>query len=386
MNIPSSVIEEAIGWRHYLHQNPELGFEEYNTSRLVVEVLTNLGIEVHTGLAKTGVVGVLKKGNGTRSIGIRADMDALPIQELGSVSHVSAQAGKMHACGHDGHTAILLGAATYLAKYGNFDGTVYFIFQPAEENLGGGVAMVEDGLFEQFTIDEIYGLHNWPGRPLGDICVNDGSMMASFDIFDITLQGVGTHAAMPEYGKDPILAAAGLITAVQSIVSREIASLKSAVLSITQIQGGDTYNIIPEYVTLKGTVRSLDEETRLMVKNRLLEYVEKLPALYGVKGSIDYQERYPATVNDSECAAHIRRIAGEVFGEDKVMENVPPTMASEDFSVMLNAKKGAYVWLGVDEPNRPSAPLHNPYYDFNDNAIAIGVKLWASLVEKTLIA
>lgn len=386
MNIPSSVIEEAIGWRHYLHQNPELGFEEYNTSRLVVEVLTNLGIEVHTGLAKTGVVGVLKKGNGTRSIGIRADMDALPIQELGSVSHVSGQAGKMHACGHDGHTAILLGAATYLAKHGDFDGTVYFIFQPAEENLGGGVAMVEDGLFEQFAIDEIYGLHNWPGRPLGDICVNDGSMMASFDIFDITLQGVGTHAAMPEYGRDPILAAAGLITAVQSIVSREIASLKSAVLSITQIQGGDTYNIIPEYVTLKGTVRSLDEETRLMVKNRLLEYVEKLPALYGVKGSIDYQERYPATVNDSECAAHIRRIAGEVFGGDKVMENVPPTMASEDFSVMLNAKKGAYVWLGVDEPNRPSAPLHNPYYDFNDNVIAIGVKLWASLVEKTLIA
>lgn len=386
MSIPSSLIEEAIGWRHYLHQNPELGFEEYNTSKLVTEVLTNLGIKVHTGLAKTGVVGVLKKGKGTRSIGIRADMDALPIQELGSVSHVSGQAGKMHACGHDGHTAILLGAATYLAKHGNFDGTVYFIFQPAEENLGGGVAMVEDGLFEQFTIDEIYGLHNWPGRPLGDICVNDGSMMASFDIFDITLQGVGTHAAMPEYGRDPILAAAGLITAVQSIVSREIASLKSAVLSITQIQGGDTYNIIPEYVTLKGTVRSLDEETRLMVKGRLLEYVEKLPALYGVKGSIDYQERYPATVNDSECAAHVRRVASEVFGEDKVMENVPPTMASEDFSVMLNAKKGAYVWLGVDEPNRPSAPLHNPYYDFNDNAIAIGIKLWVGLVEKTLIA
>lgn len=386
MSIPSSLIEEAIGWRHYLHQNPELGFEEYNTSKLVTEVLTNLGIKVHTGLAKTGVVGVLKKGKGTRSIGIRADMDALPIQELGSVSHVSGQAGKMHACGHDGHTAILLGAATYLAKHGKFDGTVYFIFQPAEENLGGGVAMVEDGLFEQFTIDEIYGLHNWPGRQLGDICVNDGSMMASFDIFDITLQGVGTHAAMPEYGRDPILAAAGLITAVQSIVSREIASLKSAVLSITQIQGGDTYNIIPEYVTLKGTVRSLDEETRLMVKGRLLEYVEKLPALYGVKGNIDYQERYPATVNDSDCAAHVRRVASEVFGEDKVMENVPPTMASEDFSVMLNAKKGAYVWLGVDEPNRPSAPLHNPYYDFNDNAIAIGIKLWVGLVEKTLIA
>ncbi|SPX85036.1 M20 aminoacylase family protein [Moraxella ovis] len=386
MNIPASLLEEVIGWRHYLHQNPELGFEEYDTSRLVTEVLTNLGIKVHTGLAKTGVIGILKKGNGTRSIGIRADMDALPIQELGSADYASCQAGKMHACGHDGHTAILLGAATYLAKYGSFDGTVYFIFQPAEENLGGGVAMVEDGLFEQFAIDEIYGLHNWPGRPLGEICVNDGSMMASFDIFDITLQGVGTHAAMPEYGKDPIVAAAGLITAVQSIVSREVASLKSAVLSITQIQGGDTYNIIPEYVTLKGTVRALDEKTRLMVKDRLLEYVEKLPALYGVTGSIDYQERYPATINNSECAAHIRRIASEVFGKDKVLENVPPTMASEDFSVMLNAKKGAYLWLGVDEPSRPSTPLHNPYFDFNDNVIAIGIHLWVSLVEKTLVA
>ncbi|ANB91275.1 peptidase M20 [Moraxella ovis] len=386
MNIPASLLEEVIGWRHYLHQNPELGFEEYDTSRLVTEVLTNLGIKVHTGLAKTGVIGILKKGNGTRSIGIRADMDALPIQELGSADYASCQAGKMHACGHDGHTAILLGAATYLAKYGSFDGTVYFIFQPAEENLGGGVAMVEDGLFEQFAIDEIYGLHNWPGRPLGEICVNDGSMMASFDIFDITLQGVGTHAAMPEYGKDPIVAAAGLIAAVQSIVSREVASLKSAVLSITQIQGGDTYNIIPEYVTLKGTVRALDEKTRLMVKDRLLEYVEKLPALYGVTGSIDYQERYPATINNSECAAHIRRIASEVFGKDKVLENVPPTMASEDFSVMLNAKKGAYLWLGVDEPSRPSTPLHNPYFDFNDNVIAIGIHLWVSLVEKTLVA
>lgn len=386
MNIPSSLIKEAIGWRRHLHQNPELGFEEHNTSNLVVDVLTSLGIEVYTGLAKTGVVGILKKGKSIRSIGIRADMDALPIQEMSGVDYASCQMGKMHACGHDGHTAILLGVAAYLAKYGNFDGAVYFIFQPAEENLGGGVAMVKDGLFEQFTIDEIYGLHNWPGRPLGDICVNDGSMMASFDIFDITLQGIGTHAAMPEYGKDPILAAAGLIMALQSIVSREVASLKSAVLSITQIQGGDTYNIIPECVALKGTVRALDEDTRLMVKNRLLEYVEKLPALYGVKGSINYQERYPATINNSECAAHIRRIAGEIFGENRVIENVPPTMASEDFSVMLNAKKGAYLWLGVDEVNRPSVPLHNPYYDFNDNAIAVGIELWVSLVEKTLIA
>lgn len=386
MNIPNEIVSQAVEWRQYLHQNPELGFEEYGTSSMVAEALKSFGIQVYTGIAGTGVVGVLTKGDGTRSIGIRADMDALPMQELNDLAYSSKQAGKMHACGHDGHTAILLGAAKYLAEYGKFDGTVYFIFQPAEENLGGGLAMVNEGLFDKFAIDEIYGLHNWPGRPLGDICVNDGAMMASFDIFDITLQGVGTHAAMPENGKDPILAAAEFITAIQSIISREISPLQSAVLSITQIVGGDTYNIIPEYVTLKGTVRALDEYTRLKVKQRLCECVETLPALYGVKGSIDYQERYPATINNAACAAHVRDVARAVFGANKVVENTPPTMASEDFSFMLNAKKGAYIWLGVDEPNKPSAPLHNPYYDFNDNAVGVGIQLWAGLVEQTLRA
>ncbi len=384
MNIPNQFIEQAIKWRHHLHQHPELGFEEHDTSQLVIEVLKGLGMEVHVGLAKTGVVGVLKKGRGGRSIGIRADMDALPMQELNNLSYTSTQQGKMHACGHDGHTAILLGAAAYLAEHGRFDGAVYFIFQPAEENLGGGRAMVDEGLFQKFSIDEIYGLHNWPGRPLGDVCVNDGAMMASFDIFDITLQGAGTHAAMPENGRDTILAAAEFIMSIQRIISREVAPLQSAVLSITQIAGGDTYNIIPEYVTLKGTVRALGEEVRLAIKNRLIQCVEHLPAVHGVKGSIDYQERYPATINNDQCAAHIRQVAQQSFGADKVFSGVLPTMASEDFSFMLNAKKGAYVWLGVDDESKPSAPLHNPYYDFNDKAVGIGMKLWVDLVEQTL--
>lgn len=384
MNIPNQFVEQAIKWRHHLHQHPELGFEEYGTSQLVIEVLKGLGMEVHVDLAKTGVVGVLKKGSGDRSIGIRADMDALPMQELNDMSYASKQQGKMHACGHDGHTAILLGAAAYLAEHGKFDGTVYFIFQPAEENLGGGRAMVDEGLFQKFSIDEIYGLHNWPGRPLGDICVNDGAMMASFDIFDITLQGVGTHAAMPENGRDTILAAAEFIISIQRIISREITPLQSAVLSITQISAGDTYNIIPEYVTLKGTVRALNEEVRLSIKNRLIQCVEHLPAVHGVKGSIDYQERYPATINNDQCAAHIRQVAQQSFGVDKVFSGVLPTMASEDFSFMLNAKKGAYVWLGVDDEDKASAPLHNPYYDFNDKAVGIGMKLWVDLVEQTL--
>lgn len=384
MNIPNEFIEQAIKWRHHLHQNPELGFEEHDTSKLVAQVLGSLGMQVHVGLAKTGVIGVLKKGSSQRSLGIRADMDALPMQEMSDFSYTSKQQGKMHACGHDGHTAILLGAAAYLAAHGAFDGTVYFIFQPAEENLGGGRAMVDEGLFERFKIDEIYGLHNWPGRPLGDICVNDGAMMASFDIFDITLQGVGTHAAMPENGKDPIVAAAEFITSIQRLISRETAPLKSAVLSITQIAGGDTYNIIPEYVTLKGTVRALDEDTRLSIKNRLIQLVEQLPAIHGVKGSIHYQERYPATINNRQCAAHVRQIAQHSFGVERVICDVAPTMASEDFSFMLNAKQGAYIWLGVDEVDKPSAPLHNPYYDFNDKAIGIGMKLWIDLVEQTL--
>ena len=283
MKISKDIIEQATAWRRHLHAHPELGFEEHGTSNFIAETLESLGIEVHRGIAITGVVGVLKRGTSERSIGLRADMDALPLVELGDVDYRSKNEGSMHACGHDGHSAMLLGAASYLSQYGDFDGTVYFIFQPAEENLAGGRAMVEDGLFERFQIDQVYGMHNWPGRPLGDICVNDEAMMASFDIFDISLVGRGGHAAIPENARDPIVAAAELVQHLQSIVSRRISAHDSAVLSITQISGGETYNIIPEEVKLKGTVRALSELVRLQVKEQLIkangvfEYIGLIP-------------------------------------------------------------------------------------------------------------
>ena len=381
MKVSKEIVEQAIAWRRHLHTHPELGFEEHGTSAFIADTLEGLGMEVHRGIAKTGVVGVLKRGTSSKSIGLRADMDALPLVELGDVDYRSKNEGSMHACGHDGHTAMLLGAASYLIQHGQFDGTVYFIFQPAEENLAGGRAMVEDGLFERFQIDQVYGMHNWPGRPLGDICVNDEAMMASFDIFDISLVGQGGHAAIPENTRDPIVAAAELVQHLQSIVSRRVSAHDSAVLSITQISGGDTYNIIPEEVKLKGTVRALSESVRLEVKQQLIKAVESLPALRGVKGSIDYQDCYPATINTPEKAAKVRAIAADVFGAERVFEGLLPSMASEDFSFMLREKPGAYVWLGVDG-EKPSAALHNPYYDFNDEALPIGLRLWVSLVEQ----
>lgn len=384
MEISQSIIDEAIAWRQHLHAYPELGFNEYRTSQLVADVLSQLGMEVYTGIAETGVVGILKRGSSTRSIGLRADMDALPMKELNTFSHCSKEHGCMHACGHDGHTAMLLGAAKHLALHGDFDGCIYFIFQPAEENMGGGKKMVEEGLFERFAIDEIYGLHNMPGKPLGDFCVNDGAMMASLDIFDITLQGKGAHAAMPEKGHDPIVAAAELITSIQSIVSREISPLEAGVVSVTQIVGGDTYNIIPDAVLLKGTVRALSENVRVTLKHQLIERVRLISALHQMEGTIDYQERYPATVNDAICARKMREVIASTFGQDKVFENVLPIMASEDFSFMLNEKQGAYAWMGTDEEGLPTINLHNPHYDFNDHAIPIGIQFWVSLAEMQL--
>ncbi|NLJ52459.1 MAG: amidohydrolase [Alcaligenaceae bacterium] len=384
MKITKEMLEQVTAWRRHLHAHPELGFEEHHTSEFIAKTLSELGIEVHRGIAKTGVVGVLKRGTSARSIGLRADMDALPLVELGEVEYRSTHVGSMHACGHDGHTAMLLGAAKYLSQHGKFDGTVYFIFQPAEENLGGGRAMVEDGLFERFSIDQVYGMHNWPGRPLGDICVNDEAMMASFDIFDIELVGHGGHAAIPEKTRDPIVAAAELVQHLQSIISRRVSAHDAAVLSVTQISGGETYNIIPEKVQLKGTVRALNESVRLEVKQQLIKAVESLPLLREVKGSIDYQDGYPATINTPERAQKVRSIVAQVFGQERVFEGVLPSMASEDFSFMLREKAGAYIWLGVDDPSgeKPSAPLHNPYYDFNDDALEIGIRIWVSLVEQ----
>jgi hippurate hydrolase len=380
--INKELIEEIKQWRKLIHSQPELGFNEFKTSAFIVQKLESFGIGVHKGLGGTGVVGTLKNGEGP-TIGLRADIDALPIEEQNNIEHKSTHANCMHACGHDGHTSIMLGTAKYLSENRNFNGTVHFIFQPAEEVLGGAKKMIDDGLFEKFPMDEVYGLHNWPGLPLGEIAVNDGPMMASFDTFEITLMGKGTHAAMPHLGADPIVAGAALITNIQSIISRRISPLKPGVISVTQMNGGDTTNVIPDHVILKGTVRSFDMDVRQSMQNMLTEMVTTLPPLYGVTGEIDYHIRYPVTTNNHDAYQAIKDAAVRALGADKVNTAVEPSMASEDFSFMSQKVKGAYFWLGVDGQT-PSKPLHNARYDFNDNAIEVGIKVWLSLVESQL--
>ncbi|MGP9493426.1 M20 aminoacylase family protein [Psychrobacter sp. AOP7-B1-24] len=382
MSVNEALLDEVKQWRKQIHSQPELGFKEFKTSSFIVDKLESFGIEVHQGLGGTGVVGTLKNGSGP-TIGIRADIDALPIEEQNDIEHKSTHANCMHACGHDGHTSVLLGTAKYLSENKNFSGTIHLIFQPAEEVLGGAKAMIDDGLFDKFPMDAVYGLHNWPGLPVGQIAVNDGPMMASFDTFEITLTGKGTHAAMPHLGADPIAAGAALITNIQSIVSRRISPLQSGVISVTQMNSGDTTNVIPDIAILKGTVRSFDMDVRQSLQDMLTEMVTTLPPLYGVTGEMDYHIRYPVTTNDSQAYLEIKEAASKALGADKVNTDVEPSMASEDFSFMSQVIKGAYFWLGVDG-STPSKPLHNALYDFNDDAIETGIKVWISLVESEL--
>lgn len=382
MLINETLIGEVKQWRQQIHSQPELGFKEFKTSSFIVDKLKAFGVEVHQGLGGTGVVGILKNGSGP-AIGIRADIDALPIKEQNDIDYKSTHENCMHACGHDGHTSVLLGTAKHLSQHKDFNGTIYFIFQPAEEVLGGAKAMIDDGLFDKFPMDAVYGLHNWPGLPVGEIAVNSGPMMASFDTFEITLTGKGTHAAMPHLGADPIAAGAALITNIQSIISRRISPLKSGVISVTQMNSGDTTNVIPDYAILKGTVRSFDMDVRQSMQDMVTEMVTTLPPLYGVTGEMDYHIRYPVTTNDSQAYLEIKEAATSVLGADKVNTDVEPSMASEDFSFMSQVVKGAYFWLGVDGSN-PSKPLHNAAYDFNDDAIETGIKVWVSLVESQL--
>jgi amidohydrolase len=382
MTISDTLIDEARGWRQAFHATPELGYNEHHTSQRVAELLEHFGLEVHRGLGGTGVVGTLKNGEGP-AIGLRADMDALPIQELGQPAHRSTHSGCMHACGHDGHTAILLAAARHLSTTRRFAGTVHFVFQPAEENLAGAKKMIEDGLFERFPMDAIYGLHNWPGVPLGHVVINPGPMMASLDTFEIKLVGKGCHAAMPDRGADPIVAAAQLVLGLQTIVSRRLSPLEAAVVSITQFNAGEAINVIPESAILKGTVRCLQTNVRDKVEQLIGEYVAQLPAAFGVEGQLVYHVGYPVTENDPEAAARVREAAVAAVGQANVQWGCNPSMASEDFAFMLKACPGAYLWLGVDG-DTPSAALHNPYYDFNDQAIEPGVNLWSQLVEHAL--
>ncbi|QHM70390.1 M20 aminoacylase family protein [Mixta intestinalis] len=382
MNVPAALIKEAIQWRRQLHASPELGYEEQVTARFVAQQLRSFGLQVATGLAGTGVIGTLETGPGA-TIGLRADMDALPIAELGHCAWHSQHPGVMHACGHDGHTAMLLASAKWLAQTRRFSGTVHFIFQPAEENLGGARRMVEEGLFQRFPMDAVYALHNWPGLPLGEVAINSDAMMASLDAFEITLSGKSCHAAMPESGADPVVAAAQLIVALQTIPARRLSPLASSVVSVTQIHGGEAINVIPEKVTLRGTVRCLQSDVREKVRALVADFARTLPQPLGVEGAIRWYPGYPVTRNNAAAAALVREVASAQFGTEKVHWQVNPSMASEDFACMLEACPGAYFWLGADGAT-PSRPLHNAYYDFNDALIEHGVAFWQRLVEARL--
>ena len=383
MVVSSSLIAEAVAWRREFHANPELGYQEHKTSQRVADLLESFGLRVHRGLGGTGVVATLENGQGP-VIGLRADMDALPITELGNQEYRSSIPGVMHACGHDGHTAILLATAKYLSETQNFSGTVHFIFQPAEENLGGAKKMVEDGLFDLFPMDGIYALHNWPGLPLGHVGINSSTMMASLDSFEIVLTGKSCHAAMPENGADPIVAASQLIMALQTIPSRRLSPQESAVVSITQISGGEAINVLPEKVTLRGTFRCLNSSVRERVKTMINTYVVGIPQASDVKGEISYYPGYPVTANHKREAQNVREVAVATLGESRVNWQLKPSMASEDFACMLEACPGAYFWIGADG-DVPSKPLHNAYYDFNDDLLSNGIELWVSLVERLLL-
>ncbi len=374
---------EFVGIRHQIHAFPELAFEELRTSDLVAERLQSWGYEVHRGLGSTGVVGRLKKGQGSRSIGIRADMDALPIQEKTGLPYASTLSGKMHACGHDGHTAILLCAARYLAESVDYNGTLNLIFQPAEENEGGALRMVDDGLFEQFPCDEIYALHNTPGLPVGQIGMIAGPAMASFDRATVTLTGRSAHGAMPHHGIDVMQAAASIVLGLQSLVSREVDALKSAVITVGSIQAGATYNIVPESATIKIGIRALNPEVRNQIETRLRDFVGAQAQSYQLQADLLYERKYPVLVNHAAQTERAREVAAQLLGADNVVTR-GPVMGSEDFAYMLEHRPGAYVRLGNGLGQDGGCMVHNPLYDFNDKALPIGAAFWASLAQSYL--
>ncbi len=369
-------------WRHDFHRHPETAFQEHRTSARVAELLQGWGLEVHTGLAGTGIVAVLRgrRGDGP-SIGLRADMDALHVHELNTCAHKSQHDGRMHACGHDGHTTMLLGAAQALASQPDFAGTVHFIFQPAEENEGGARAMIEDGLFQRFPMQAVYSLHNWPGLPVGTAAVHSEAVMAAFDIFDLTLTGQGCHAAMPHLGKDTLLAACQLVTQLPALIAREQEVHKPAVLSITSFHAGDTYNVMPEVIKLRGTVRCFDMAQRARIEQRFRDAIAATCTLHGLQADLNYRVSYPATINHPVHAEVCAEVLAGVLGAEQVRRDLKPSMASEDFSFMAQACPGVYIWMGNGED---SASLHNPKYDFNDRVLPLGVQYFVQLVQALL--
>jgi hippurate hydrolase len=379
----AALAEEMTAWRRDIHAHPELGFQEQRTAQLVAERLQAFGIEVHRGIGKTGVVGVLRAGSSKKSVGLRADMDALPIQEQNSFAHKSTNIGTMHACGHDGHTTMLLGAAKYLAQTRNFDGTVHFIFQPAEEGIGGAKAMVEDGLFRRFPCDAIFGMHNRPGMPLGKFAVRSGAMMAGGAFFDIDIEGRGAHGARPEAGIDPVLVASHVTTALQSIVARNVRPVDTAVLSVTQIHSGDAYNVIPQTARLSGTVRAFSNEVMAMIGRNIARVAEGVAAGFGARAKTGFRPIFAPLINDPQEADYAAGICAEIVGADGVRRDPALIMASEDFSFMLNEVRGCYINIGNGD-GEGACEVHNPSYDFNDQALPYGASFFARLVEKRL--
>jgi hippurate hydrolase len=372
--------DELVAIRRDIHAHPELGLEEYRTAELVAQKLAEWGIEVHRGVGKTGVVGVLRNGNGEAAVGLRADMDALPILEATGLPHASQIPGRMHACGHDGHTTMLLGAAKLLAETRNFSGTVNFIFQPAEEGIGGAQAMLQDGLFERFPCNYVYGMHNRPGLPVGRFATGPGTRMAAGAFFDIIITGKGAHGATPHHGIDPVLVACHLGTALQSIVSRTVAAADTAVLSITRIQAGDAYNVIPHTAILAGTVRTLGATVMQTVETSMARLATSLAAGFGAEATVDFRLLFAPLINDDQEFVAYGDAAAALVGEANVRRDAPPGMGSEDFSFMVEQVPGAHINLG----NGDSASLHNHLYDFNDESIPYGVGLYAAIVEKKL--
>jgi amidohydrolase len=377
--------------RRDLHAHPELCYEEKRTSDVVADKLSEWGIPVIRGLGLTGVVGIIKNGSSKRAIGLRADMDALPMQEVNTFAHASRHPGKMHACGHDGHTAMLLGAARHLAEHRNFDGTVYLIFQPAEEGGAGARRMIEDGLFEQCPMDAIYGMHNWPGAPVGTMSVVEGPMMASSNEFYVTVKGKGAHAAQPHKGIDPVMVAVQIAQSWQTIISRQKSPLDTAVLSITQIHAGSATNVIPDEAELVGTVRTFTQPVLDMIEQRMGEIARHTAAAFGAEVDFTFRRNYPPLVNHAAETKFAVEVMKSVVGADNVDDNVEPTMGAEDFAFFLQAKPGCYVFIGNGEGDHRDGGhglgpcvLHNGSYDFNDHLLPIGASFWVRLAEQSL--
>jgi len=372
--------DELKQWRHELHAIPEIAFSEEKTAQFVEQKLKSFGVRTYPRMAGTGVIASIQTGKSNKSIALRADLDALPIVEKTALDYCSKYQGMMHACGHDGHITMLLGAAHYLSQHKGFNGTVYFIFQPAEENEGGGRQLVAEGLFKKYAIDAIYGLHNWPGLEAGKFAIRSGAVMAAYDVFDIIIMGKGGHAAAPQQTIDSIVIAAQIVTSLQTISSRQQDPQEAVVVSVTRIHSGDSYNVIPETATLSGTVRTFSHITQDKIIQQISQISEGICHAYGASAEVKYQKRYPATINTEQETQSAYLAAQEIVGADNVLTDSTPSMGSEDFSFLLNECKGCYASIG----NGESASLHNPYYNFNDDILELGVNYWVKMVQMQL--